>query len=61
MVTVHVLSISSGGFSCARFLRYNLSPSLSYSIRHFIVTNYGKTAVIHACSYNVIICDFTRH
>ena len=30
----------------------------SASVRHFIMTNYCKTAVIHACSYNVIICDF---
>ena len=30
----------------------------SASIRHFIMTNYGKTAVIHASRYNVII---TRH
>ena len=32
----------------------------SASMRHFIMTNYGRIAVIHACSYNVIICDFTR-
>ena len=28
----------------------------SACVRHFIMTNYGKTAVIHACRYNVIIC-----